>query len=103
MTTTKTTATTMTRVCSLSNASLRGSHGLSARRVQRIKSSRPEGPKAGPKGCQLEVGAQMAPRLLVYTYYIRYSDYEAGGRGGANKTYLGQEQIKPRLLLLQSS
>ena len=29
------------------------------------KSSRPEGPKAGPKGQELEVGAQHAPRLLV--------------------------------------
>ena len=33
----------------------RGSHGLSARRAWRTKSSRPEGPKAGPKGRQLEV------------------------------------------------
>ena len=39
--------------------------GLSARRARRTKSGRPEGPKAGPKGHQLEVGARMAPRLLV--------------------------------------
>ena len=26
----------------------------------------PEGQKAGPKGCKLEVGAQRAPRLLVF-------------------------------------
>ena len=45
-------------------APLRGSHGLSARRARRTKSSRPEGPKAGPKGRNLEVGAQRAPRLL---------------------------------------
>ena len=32
-----------------------------ARRAQ----SRPEGPKAGPKGRNLEVGARRAPRLLV--------------------------------------
>ena len=38
---------------------MRGSHGLSARRTL---SSRPEGPKAGPKGRSLEVGARMAPR-----------------------------------------
>ena len=30
-----------TRVCSLSNASLRGSHGLSARRARRTMSRRP--------------------------------------------------------------
>ena len=36
----------------------RGSHGLSARRARRTKSR-------GPKGLQLEVGAQRAPRLLV--------------------------------------
>ena len=48
---------------------MRGSHGLSARRARRTKSSRPEGPKAGPKGRQLEVGAQRAPRLLVYSIF----------------------------------
>ena len=55
-----------------------GSHCLSARRVQRTKSSRLEGLKAGPSGVRLwarpvvrsagvrlEVGAQQAPRLLV--------------------------------------
>ena len=31
-------------------------------------SSRPEGPKAGPKGRNLEVGARRAPRLLVSLY-----------------------------------
>ena len=31
-------------------------------------SSRTEGPKAGPKGRNLEVGAWRAPRLLVNTY-----------------------------------
>ena len=49
-------------------ALLRGSHGLSARRARRTKSSRPEGPKAGPKGRQLEVGARRAPRPLVASY-----------------------------------
>ena len=44
---------------------LRGSHGLSARRARRTKSSRPGGPKADPKGRNLEVGARRAPRLLV--------------------------------------
>ena len=39
--------------------------GLSARRARRTKSSRPEGPKAGPKGRYLEVGARRAPRLLL--------------------------------------
>ena len=39
--------------------------GLSARRARRTKSSRPEGPKAGPKSRKLEVGARRAPRLLV--------------------------------------
>ena len=39
--------------------------GLSARRARRTKSSRPEGPKAGPKCRYLEVGARRAPRLLV--------------------------------------
>ena len=29
----------------------------------------PEGQKAGPKGRQIEVGAQRAPRLLVLQYY----------------------------------
>ena len=37
---------------------LRGSHGLSARRARRTKSR-------GPKGLHLEVGARRAPRLLV--------------------------------------
>ena len=46
-------------------AKSRGSHGLSAWRARRMKSSRPEGPKAGPKGRKLEVGARRAPRLLV--------------------------------------
>ena len=46
-------------------ALLRGSHGLSARRSWRTLSSRPEGPKAGQKGRNLEVGARRAPRLLV--------------------------------------
>ena len=54
-------------------ARLRGSHRLSARRAQRTKSSRSEGPKAGPKVRQLEVGA----RLYKYKWYacgvmIRY-------------------------------
>ena len=50
---------------------MRGSHGLSARRARRTKSSRPEGQKAGLKGRQLEVGAQRAPRLLVfYIFFI---------------------------------
>ena len=38
--------------------------------VTRTKSSRPEGPKAGPKGRQLEVGARRAPRLLVLPYSL---------------------------------
>ena len=42
---------------------------MSARRVQRTKSSRPEGLKAGPKGRKLEVRARRAPRLLVEIYY----------------------------------
>ena len=37
-------------------------HGLSARRVRRMKSSRP---KAGPKGHKLEVDPPRGPRLLV--------------------------------------
>ena len=37
----------------LFNALLRGSNGLSARRVQRTKSRRPQGPKAGLRGRQL--------------------------------------------------
>ena len=37
---------------------MRGSHGLSAQRARRTKSG-------GPKGLQLEFGAQRAPRLLV--------------------------------------
>ena len=44
---------------------LHGSHSLSARRARRTKSSRPEGPKANPKGHQLEDGARRAPKLLV--------------------------------------
>ena len=51
-------------------APLRGSHGLSGRRARRTKSSRPEGPKAGPKGRKLEVGARRAPRLLVHKYFL---------------------------------
>ena len=40
-------------------STLRGSHGLSARRARRTKSR-------GPKGLHLEVGALRAPRLLVH-------------------------------------
>ena len=47
-----------------------GSHGLSARRARRTKSRRPEGPKGGPKGHRLEVGARRAPKLLVIIYRI---------------------------------
>ena len=47
-----------------SDASVRGSHGLSARRVRRTKL------KAGQKGRQLEVGAQRAPRLLVTYIFV---------------------------------
>ena len=32
---------------------------------KKMKSSRPEGPKAGPQGRQLEVGPRRGPRLLV--------------------------------------
>ena len=46
---------------------------LSARRARRTKSSRPEGPKAGPKGRKLEVGARRAPRLLVLYMCSVYS------------------------------
>ena len=47
---------------SCSSSPLRGSHGLSARREQRTKSSRSEGSKAGPKGRKLEIRAQWAAR-----------------------------------------
>ena len=50
--------------------SLRGSHGLSARRARRTKSR-------GPKGLQLEVGARSAPKLLEYIY-IHMSTYGGG-------------------------
>ena len=43
-----------------SNAELRGSHGLSARRARRTTSSRPD----RPKGRQLDVRARRASRLL---------------------------------------
>ena len=46
-------------------APLRGSHGLSARRARRTKSSRPKWPKAGPKGRKLEVGPRRGPTPLV--------------------------------------
>ena len=42
---------------------LRVSHGLSAGRARRTKST-------GPKGLQLEVGARRAPRLLVFDIMI---------------------------------
>ena len=61
-------------------ALLRGSHGLSARRALRTLSSRPEGPKAGPKGRSLEVGARRAPRLLV----IKYCDTAKRAPSAAN-------------------
>ena len=51
---------------SVCDATVRGSHGLSARRARRTKSRRPEGPKGGPKGHRLEVGARRAPKLLVF-------------------------------------
>ena len=47
----------------------RGSHGLSARRVQRTKSSRPEGLKAGPKGRYLEVGPRRGPWTSSWFIY----------------------------------
>ena len=47
--------------------------GLSARRAWRTLSSRPKGPKAGPKCRSLEVGARRAPRLLVkYIWNLLY-------------------------------
>ena len=49
---------------------LSGSHSLSARRAWRTKSSRPKGPKANPKGHQLEVGARRAPKLLVHDIFV---------------------------------
>ena len=51
---------------SVCDATVCGSNGLSARRVRRTKSRRPEGPKGGPKGHRLEVGARRAPKLLVF-------------------------------------
>ena len=36
----------------------------------RTQSRMPEGQKAGPKGRQLEVGAQRAPRLLVKNIFL---------------------------------
>ena len=62
------------------------SHGLSARRVWKMMSSRPDGPKAGPGpgsglGVRagpglwaggLEVGAQRAPRHLVKSYFLHF-------------------------------
>ena len=59
----------------------RGSHGLSARRAWRTLSSRPEGPKAGPKGHSQEVGARRAPKLLVFnilaaSYRWRFQNYK---------------------------
>ena len=62
----------------LSNAMLRGSHGLSARRARRTKSRRPKGPKGGPKGRRLEVGARRAPKLLVCNHYILEDNPEVG-------------------------
>ena len=72
----------------LQNALLRGSHSLSARRVWRTLSSKPEGPKAGPKDCNLEVEARRASRPLVmyiimtfphkickYANYAEYAPY----------------------------
>ena len=61
-------------------ALMHGSHGLSARRAWRTLSSRPEGPKAGPKGRSLEVGARRAPRLLV----IKYCDTAKRAPSAAN-------------------
>ena len=68
---------------------MRGSHGLSARgrRARRTKSRRPEGPKAGPKGRQLEVGARRASRLLVAGNSLEY-DYS---KGVANKRLLATQ------------
>ena len=37
--------------------------------VRRAK-RRPEGPKAGSKGCQLEVGPQRGPRLLSFIWLM---------------------------------
>ena len=49
--------------------SLRGSHGLSARRARRTKSR-------GPKGLQLEVGARRAPKLLVENIVENYHNVD---------------------------
>ena len=46
------TTRTMLRVCSQSNASLHGSHGLSARRARMTKSRRPEGPQTRSWGLE---------------------------------------------------
>ena len=42
-------------------------------------SSRPEGPKAGPKGRKLEVRARRAPRLLVVLYGVTVTNWPSEG------------------------
>ena len=64
---------------SVCDATVRGSHGLSARRARRTKSRRPEGLKGGPKGHRLEVGARRASKLLVYSY-LDCNKYHLVGR-----------------------
>ena len=73
-------------------APLRGSHGLSARRARRTKSARPEGPKAGPKGRKLEVGARRAPRLLVY-YNFQKVPVALGVWGGSQMISKGSRRV----------
>ena len=46
-----------------------GSHSLSVRRTQRTKSSRPEGPTAGPKDRKLEV-ANLADEIFGWLWHV---------------------------------
>ena len=83
-------------------APLRGSHGLSARRARRTKSSRPEGPKAGPKGRKLEVGARRAPRLLVLTILVLLKVVVIDERGSGTPGEVAMYSFPPKEMKFQT-
>ena len=82
---------------------LRGSHCLSSRRVRRTKSSRPKGPKAGLKGCKLEVGPRRGPRLLVVItilyFFYRFTILNFKMSIPCAAAYLGQKSLSMKLSL----
>ena len=70
---------------------------------KKMKSSRPEGPKAGPQGRQLEVGPRRGPRLLVNnnTLTPAFSAQKLTPKNKPKEDVLHQKNIKKNTLILE--